>query len=89
VRKLLVSAAERLDDLLHHRKADLDEADVSWKRTRDFLQDTFAELELASAGTLLAPPMMSGDRCQIHVQSFFHRSNPQNDMFDRFAALPP
>jgi len=88
VRKVLVSSAERLGDLLHHRKADLDEADAWWKITRDFLEDTFAELEFASAGTLVAPPMMSGDKRQVHVQSFFHRSNPQNDMFDRFVALP-
>ena len=86
VRKALVSAAERLGDILHHRKAHLDEADAWWKETRDFLEDAFTELEFASAGTLLAPPMMSGDK--PHVQSFFHRSNPQNDMFDRFVALP-
>jgi hypothetical protein len=88
VRKLLVSAAQRLGDLLHHRQADLDEADVWWKKTRDFLEDTFAELEFASAGTLLAPPMMSKDRRRVHMQSFFHRSNPQNDMLDRLVALP-
>ena len=88
VRKALVSAAERLGDILHHRKADLDEADVWWKGMRGFLEDTFTELEFASAGTLLAPPMMSGDKRQVHVQSFVHRSNPQNNMFDRFVALP-
>ena len=87
VTKALVSAAERLGDLLHHRKTDLDNSDACWAKIRGFLEKTFSSLEFASAGTLLAPPMKSPDGSGVYVQSFFHRSNPQNDTFDKFVSL--
>ena len=87
VSKTLVSAAERLGDLLHHRKTDLDPTDIWWQKTRSFLEETFTGLEFASAGTLLAPPMKSADGRSVYVKSFFHRSNPQNDTFDKFVRL--
>jgi len=77
VSKTLVSAAECLGDLLHHRKTDLDPCDAWWEKTRSFLEETFAGLEFASAGTLLAPPMKSADGRGVYVKSFFHRSNPK------------
>jgi hypothetical protein len=88
VRENLVKAGDRLGNLLHRAKSTLDYDDRSWSVTRDFLEATFTELEFAAAGTLLAPPMMSRDGRQMHLQSFIHRSNPGSDVFDRFIALP-
>jgi hypothetical protein len=87
VSKTLVLATERLGDLLHHRKTDLDHSDLWWNKTRSFLEETFAGLEFASAGTLLAPPMKSADGRGAYVKSFFHRSNPQNETFEKFVRL--
>lgn len=87
VNKTLVSAAERIGDLLHHRRTNLDHTDIWWQKTRSFLEETFTGLEFASAGTLLAPPMKSADNRSVYVRSFFHRSNPQNDTFEKFVSL--
>lgn len=88
VRKSLVTAGERLGDLLHRAKSDLDDEDPWWSTTRNSLEETFTELEFASAGTLLAPPMMSRDGRNVYMHSFFHRSHPRSKVFDRFTALP-
>ena len=88
VKKTLVAAGDRLGDFLHCSKADLDYNDSWWSTTREFLEETFKELEFASAGTLLGPPMKSPDGRHINVKSFYHQSHRLSDVFDKFVALP-
>jgi hypothetical protein len=88
VTKDMISAGDRLGDLLHHHKEALDHRDDWWKTTRTFLENTFSDIEFAAAGTLLAPPMRSRDGRQVYVKSFFHQSNPQNNALTKFTKLP-
>lgn len=84
----LAKAGSQLDDLRHSAKTDRDYVDPWWLTTRKRLEDTFTALELASCGTLLAPPTIPRDGRTFHMNAFYHNSNPMRITIESFARLP-
>ena len=57
VRRSLRNHAERLGDLLHHQPYREDD-DVWWSTRRPFLEQVANELEFATTGSLMGPPLL-------------------------------
>lgn len=69
VRKSLRNKGERLGSYLHAMKSFKDDADPWWITTRNFLEDVLKEAYMATAGTLLGPPLKkSGGMLSLKIE---------------------
>jgi hypothetical protein len=88
VRQSLVRAGEQLGELLHRIRSNREHSDPWWGDVRNKLETTFTALEFASLGTLLAPPMQSPNKNQIHINAFYHKTNFVAVAVEALARLP-
>jgi hypothetical protein len=85
--RLRESAGARLHDLLHAMKSHYENDNRWWGDTRDFLEQIYCDLALASRGTLLAPILRSPDGKSYYMAACILDESPISDKIQQFSQI--